>query len=130
MAKRTTGKAKSKPDIGEVTTRRLSAAEGTVAEGRVATQSGHRFGPDGRLTLEGAREVIAEGGSVMMQGKTITKVEDLPSEAQLAKGNRAAMRVARANLKREIARRQEELAELGDEDADDSAGTSQPPKDK
>lgn len=57
---------------------------------------------NGRLTLDGMRQIIARGGSVTHNGNVINDVRALPSETQLARDNAAADRqaliVRRSNL--------------------------------
>jgi hypothetical protein len=55
--------------------------------------------PKTRADLE---QVIIQGGSVMYQGRVITRVQDLPSEADLAAGDDAAEQTALGNLQAQI----------------------------
>lgn len=66
---------------------------------------------DGRLTRAGMEHVIRSGGSVLHEGRTLTRVEELPSEAALAAGDEDATRTALDNLqrRREALEREEAL---------------------
>ena len=66
----------------------------------------------GMLTHEGMLSVLRAGGSVILNGSIITDPRNLPSEAQLAKGNAAKEAQARQNLDAQIARLQAEKAVL------------------
>lgn len=56
--------------------------------------------------------VIAGGGSVLYDGHTLTRVEQLPSAAQLAAGDPAKEAEATADLQAQIAELQAQLATL------------------
>lgn len=62
---------------------------------------------EGRLTRSGMLAVLARGGSVLYDGKSITTVDQLPSEAVMAKRHaevdRLAITASRANLAAEEA---------------------------
>jgi hypothetical protein len=73
---------------------------------------------DGKLTYEGMCAVIDDGGSVMYNGAVITDKANLPSQAQLAKGNATKEAAVRKSL---AARR----AELDAEEARLSGGVAE-----
>ncbi len=66
----------------------------------------------GKLTRAGAEQIIAEGGSVSINGNLYTSVENLPSEADFAKGDQDAENAARENLLRQQKAIEEQLAKL------------------
>lgn len=84
----------------------LLADQGEVDKARKAEgeplKSSDRY-RDGKLTRKGMEAVIAEGGSVIHGGRTISNVDDLPSEAEVAEGDEAATLDALANLDRQQA---------------------------
>lgn len=63
----------------------------------------------GRAAME---QAIRSGGSVMHQGRLITTVEQLPSEAELAAGDPEAEQAAQASLQAKVAELQRQLAQL------------------
>lgn len=76
---------------------------------------------NGKLTREGAIEVIKEGGSVSLtttdeNGKvtaaTYSRVEDLPDEADFARGDEAAEAAALENLHRQREATDAQIARL------------------
>jgi hypothetical protein len=78
-----------------------AGTEGVIAEDAATPEdTAERYDKRGRLTLAGMRAVIAEGGSVGYNGKTITSADGLPSEAELAEGDEAAEAAALENLER------------------------------
>lgn len=64
------------------------------------------------LTRDEMRKVIQEGGSVLWQGHTLTRLEQLPSEAQLAQGDPEKEHAATESLQTQIAQLQAQLAQL------------------
>ena len=70
------------------------------------------FDRNGKLTRNGAAEIIREGGSVCIKGVVISDLAALPSEAYFAKGDANAEAIARRNLEREIAEKQAQLNAL------------------
>lgn len=59
---------------------------------------------NGKLTREGMEQAINEGGSVMLpDGPPITRMEDLPSAAELAKGDAEQEKQVAAALDSQIA---------------------------
>lgn len=74
----------------------------------------------GRAAMEAA---ISRGGAVLYQGRIISRVADLPSEAELAQGDPAAEQAAAESLRAQIAQAQQLLAQL---QARQPAGEQQP----
>lgn len=72
----------------------------------------------GRLTRHGMEQAIRGGGSVLHDGRTITRVQDLPSEAELAQGDTAAEEAARASIAERQAQLDRERAILDGRRAD------------
>lgn len=70
------------------------------------------YGKDGRLTRAGMEHAIKSGGSVIVDGKHINRLHDLPTSASLARSDEEK-RVAREQLLAEQARIQAELDGLG-----------------
>jgi hypothetical protein len=68
---------------------------------------------DGKLTRSGMEHVIRSGGSVLHDGTVYTKLDTLPSEADLAKGDADAENAARENLLRQREALDQQLASLG-----------------
>lgn len=68
--------------------------------------------PDGKLTRYGMEQVIRSGGSVLHDGVVRARIEDLPTEAQLAKGNTAAEDAALNNINRQRAELDAQEAQL------------------
>lgn len=68
----------------------------------------------GKLTRRGMEHVIAAGGSVLHGGRSISKLHELPSAADLAKGNAALTESTRDALLAERDRLDRELAKLAD----------------
>ncbi len=66
-----------------------------------------------RLTRAEMEQVIGRKGSVMYAGRIITRVEDLPSAADLAVGDPAAEKKTAEDIDAEIARLVAEKAKLG-----------------
>jgi predicted flap endonuclease-1-like 5' DNA nuclease len=64
------------------------------------------------LTRPEMEQVIANGGSVLHSGRLLTRVEHLPTAADLAKGDPAAETVAANALKPQIADLQAQLNKL------------------
>lgn len=52
----------------------------------------------GRLTRQGMEKAIRSGGSVLHDGKSIVRIEDLPSEAEISQGDETAENAARAGI--------------------------------
>lgn len=70
------------------------------------------------MTRKEMIQVLQEGGSVLYQGSVITRYEDLPTEAELAKGDAAAEAAAKNSLQAEIERLKAQLTYLdGDKPA-------------
>lgn len=67
---------------------------------------------NGRLTRFGMEQAIREGGSVQLGDRTITRVDDLPSAAELAKGDPDAERAALSDLQKQMADLQTQIAKL------------------
>lgn len=61
---------------------------------------------------EHMEQVVAEGGSVYHKRAIISKHEHLPSQAELAKGDKAAEGVAREDLQRRRSAIDDEIAQL------------------
>lgn len=80
------------------------------------------------MTRAQMEAVIAGGGSVLHGGKLYTRVEHLPSEAELAQGDPAAEQAAAARLQEEIVRLQEQVARLSAGQAE--GGGTAPPKNR
>lgn len=76
---------------------------------------------DGKLTRAGMEHAIRAGGSVIHDGRVVSRIEDLPTEAQLAKGNTAAEDAALNNINRQ-------RAELDAQEAQLKAGRNPPAK--
>lgn len=68
---------------------------------------------DHRLTRRGMEAVIRAGGSVMHNGRFVSRVEELPSQADLAKGNPEMERATRASLQQHRDYIDAEIAKLG-----------------
>lgn len=66
----------------------------------------------GRLTREGAINQIKAGGSVLINGKLYNKVENLPGEADFAKGDTTAEDSARESLLKQKADIEAQLKSL------------------
>lgn len=60
------------------------------------------------LTREQMEQVINGGGSVLVGGRLITRVQDLPSPAQLAAGNPEQEQATLADLQAQIRRLEQE----------------------
>lgn len=91
------------------------------------------YGEDGKLTREGMEKVVRAGGSVTYGNAHLWRVEDLPTEAQLAKGDQRKAAAAQATIQEQIAALQAQLGMLtGSKPADAHPGeragisTSQP----
>ena len=69
---------------------------------------------NGRLTRDGMEHVIRNGGSVFVDGRTdpVTDVTQLPTAAQLAKGDPVAEKAAAADLQRQMAELQRQMGDL------------------
>lgn len=67
----------------------------------------------GNITREGAEQVIREGGTVSINGKTYQTIDSLPDEASFAAGNPGAEAGVRDRLAKQIADAQAQLARLG-----------------
>ena len=65
------------------------------------------------LTRAEMEAVIKSGGSVLYQGRTLSRPEHLPSAAELAQGDPAKEAEASADLQAQIADLQAQLAQLG-----------------
>ncbi len=65
-----------------------------------------------KLTRKGMEQIVQGGGSVLHKGQLFTTVAQLPTEAELAKGNPLAERAAEQDLKRRLAETQAELDKL------------------
>ena len=79
-----------------------------------------QYDDKGRLTRAGAQSVIAEGGSVFLNGKQYGPGSELPSEADFAKGDPKAEAAARARLVEQRKALDEQIASL-DESAKQTA---------
>jgi hypothetical protein len=67
----------------------------------------------GKLTHAGMEWTIQHGGGVMIGGQVITRLDDLPSEAELARGNEAAEAALAASLDAQIAALSAQRASVG-----------------
>lgn len=68
---------------------------------------------NGKLTRAGMEAVLKEGGSVQLSdGRTVTKTEELPTAAELAKGDPKAEREVEGELKAQMKALQAQLDEL------------------
>lgn len=65
-----------------------------------------------KLTRAQMEAAIRNGGSVMAEGKIITKIEELPSEAELAKGDESREQAVIAQLLVQKAGLEQQLAQL------------------
>lgn len=88
-----------------VTMDQLPASSPAVAN------AGH-YTRDGKLTRAGMEHVIRSGGSVVHEGKVYSKMEHLPSEADLAKGDADAEAAALENINRQRAQLDAQEAQL------------------
>lgn len=61
------------------------------------------YGEDGKLTREGMELIIKAGRSVIYGTSVIWRIEDLPSEAQLAQGDARKQAAVRENLQQQVA---------------------------
>lgn len=66
----------------------------------------------GMLSRQEMERVIQQGGAVLYRGRSIARVQDLPSEAELAQGDPQAELQAAANLQTQMAELQRQLAQL------------------
>lgn len=66
----------------------------------------------GQLTRAEMERVIAEGGSVLHGGQHISQIKDLPTEADLAKGDPDKEQAAAGNLQAQIDALQAQLGAL------------------
>jgi hypothetical protein len=73
------------------------------------------------LNRKQMEQAIAEGGSVLYEGQVITRAEDLPTEAALAKGDPAKEQAAAADLQARISAMEAELATLRKEQPSEPA---------
>jgi DNA uptake protein ComE-like DNA-binding protein len=64
------------------------------------------------LTRTEMEKAIAEGGSVLVKGAIIARVEDLPTAAEIAQGDPAKEAAARQDLEAKVADLQSQLALL------------------
>lgn len=64
------------------------------------------------LTREQMEQAIARGGSVLHQGRIISRVQDLPSAAELAEGDPERESATANSLQQQIADLQAQLAKL------------------
>lgn len=64
------------------------------------------------LTRDEMEAVIKGGGSVLWQGHTLSRIQDLPSAADLAAGDPAKEAQATADLQAQITALQAQLAQL------------------
>ncbi len=62
--------------------------------------------------------ILKSGKSVLYGGVSYNTIEELPSEAELAKGNAAMEKIAKENIKAEMKRLSDELS-LMDDDKED-----------
>lgn len=76
----------------------------------------------GQLTRAGMEAVVRRGGSVLHGGRIVTRVEDLPSAAELSQGDQAAEQAARASIDERQAALDRERAVLDQRRAADAAG--------
>lgn len=77
------------------------------------------------LTRAQMEQAIQDGGSVVVNGQILSRIDDLPSEADLAQGDAAKEQAARAALDQQIARLLSERAKLSQE-AQPQEAQSQP----
>jgi hypothetical protein len=68
--------------------------------------------PDGKLTHAGMRHAIEHGGSVLHQGEVLTSLEQLPTEADLARGNDQQTQAVAQSIDQQIAALQQQRARL------------------
>lgn len=66
----------------------------------------------GKLTRAGMESVLQRGGSVLFNSRTISRLDQLPSEAEVAKGDADQERAARSRLKERQRALDEEMAIL------------------
>ena len=71
------------------------------------------------LTRDEMEAVIKQGGSVLHKGRTISRVQDLPSLADLAQGDPVAEVQVLATLQQQMADLQAQIATLQPTPADD-----------
>lgn len=79
-----------------------------------------------KISREKMENIIRGGGSVMFEGNIITDVKQLPTEAELAKGDESREQAAIAQLqaqKRELERQLSLLQNKGEAPATDPAAT-------
>jgi cell division protein FtsB len=69
------------------------------------------------LSRDQMEAVIANGGSILYGGRLITRVEHLPSEADLAAGDPTAEAKAAEKLERQMAQLQEQMKKLQEQQA-------------
>ena len=69
------------------------AKEKTEAQKEAEKEHAKRF-KDGKMTHYGMTKTLEEGGSVIFQGQHISKVDDLPDEAEIVKGDAEAEEAA------------------------------------
>ncbi len=118
-------------------TNRGSKEEGAIDDARATgvgfVDTAGRYGSNGKLTYEGMKEIIAEGGSFMWPDRggrmqTISRLDDrnFPNEAQIAKGDAQAEASAAASIDAQIKRLQQTKAELSDTSRRESGAASNP----
>jgi hypothetical protein len=77
----------------------------------------------GSMTLDEMKAVIAGGGSVLYKGQIIAKEGQLPTEAELAKGNPEQEAQAQASLQAQITQLQAQLHQLQGGSQAETTGT-------
>jgi hypothetical protein len=89
----------NKPPVIQESGARVGATEGTVEKAPGAFDFGEApERENGKLTRNGALQVIRGGGSVIIGGKQIDREQDLPDEADFAGDDEAAQEAARQRL--------------------------------
>lgn len=88
------------------------AAEETLQQRTGLTLEQRIYDENGKLTYEGMQAVLAGGGSVMYGSRHIWRVEDLPTKAQLAKGDKVRSAQAAAELRTQIAALEAQVASI------------------
>jgi hypothetical protein len=92
-----------------------SAANGVLVDDvqRAVSDRPESHVRDGKLTREGMEQAIKDGGSVKLQnGRIVSKIEDLPTLAELAAGNPGAEKIAREILEQQKRDIDAQLAKL------------------
>lgn len=70
---------------------------------------------DHRLTLDGMKQVLAEGGTVIHQGRVLTQPSHLPNASELTYGNADREKAVKAAIQKQIADLTAQMQMIGTE---------------